>query len=111
MTTGSTLAQLQASTWQLQGASGDTFTLQVAGDKVAGKGGCNRYFGGITEQGDGVLTLGAMGSTRMMCAGIWPAEMNYLQTLEKVASFQISGKQLVLKDADKATLLTFDAVK
>jgi heat shock protein HslJ len=49
------------------------FTLQVAGDKVAGKGGCNRYFGGITEQGDGVLTLGAMGSTRMMCAGIWPA--------------------------------------
>ena len=41
MTTGSTLAQLQASTWQLQGASGDTFTLQVAGDKVAGKGGCN----------------------------------------------------------------------
>ena len=67
MTTGSTLAQLQASTWQLQGASGDTFTLQVAGD--------------------------------------------YLQTLEKVASFQVSGKQLVLKDADKATLLTFDAVK
>ncbi|MFQ2632734.1 META domain-containing protein [Aeromonas caviae] len=112
ITTGSTLAQLQASTWQLQGASGDTFTLQVAGDKVAGKGGCNRYFGGITEQGDGVLTLSAMGSTRMMCAGdLAGKEMNYLQTLEKVASFQISGKQLVLKDADKATLLTFDAVK
>ena len=54
MATGSTLAELQASTWQLQGASGDTFTLQVAGDKVAGKGGCNRYFGGITQQGDGV---------------------------------------------------------
>ena len=66
MATGSTLAELQASTWQLQGASGDTFTLQVAGDKVAGKGGCNRYFVGITQQGDGVLTLGAMGSTRML---------------------------------------------
>ena len=112
MATGSSMAQLQASSWQLQGATGDTFTLQVVDGKVAGKGGCNRYFGGITQQGDGVLTLGAMGSTRMMCAGdLAGKEMNYLQTLEKVASFQISGKQLVLKDAGKATLLTFDAVK
>ncbi|BBS88098.1 META domain-containing protein [Aeromonas media] len=112
MATGSTLAELQASTWQLQGASGDTFTLQVAGDKVAGKGGCNRYFGGITEQGDGVLALGPMGATRMMCTGeLAGKEMNYLQALEKVASFQISGKQLVLKNAEQATLLTFDAVK
>ena len=48
----------------------------------------------------------------MMCTGdLAGKEMNYLQALEKVASFQISGKQLVLKDAGKATLLTFDAVK
>ncbi|MEG0007500.1 META domain-containing protein [Aeromonas lusitana] len=112
MATGSTMAELQASTWQLQGAGGDTFTLQVAGDKVAGKGGCNRYFGAITQQGDGVLTLGAMGATRMMCMGdLAGKEMTYLQTLEKVASYQIKGKQLVLSDASKAPLLTFDAVK
>ena len=111
MATGSNLAQLQASTWQLQGASGDTFTLQVAGDKVAGKGGCNRYFGGITQQGDGVLTLGAMGSTRMMCPGdLAGKEMIYLQQLEKVATFKVSGKQLVLSDANKVALLTFDAM-
>ena len=111
MATGSNLAQLQASTWQLQGASGDTFTLQVAGDKVAGKGGCNRYFGGITQQGDGVLTLGAMGSTRMMCMGdLAGKEMLYLQKLEKVATFKVSGQQLVLSDANKVALLTFDAM-
>ncbi|MGY3893677.1 META domain-containing protein [Aeromonas enterica] len=111
MATGSSLAQLQASTWQLQGASGDTFTLQVAGDKVAGKGGCNRYFGGITQQGDGVLTLGAMGSTRMMCMGeLAGKEMLYLQKLEKVATFKVSGQQLVLSDANKVALLTFDAM-
>ncbi|USV56544.1 META domain-containing protein [Aeromonas encheleia] len=111
MTASSNLAQLQASTWQLQGASGDTFTLQVAGDKVAGKGGCNRYFGGITQQGDGVLTLGAMGSTRMMCAGdLAGKEANYLQALEKVATYRISGQQLVLSDANKTALLTFDAL-
>jgi heat shock protein HslJ len=111
MATGSNLAQLQASTWQLQGASGDTFTLQVAGDKVAGKSGCNRYFGGITQQGDGVLTLGAMGSTRMMCMGdLAGKEMLYLQKLEKVATFKVSGQQLVLSDANKVALLTFDAM-
>ncbi|QNF23793.1 META domain-containing protein [Aeromonas hydrophila] len=111
MATGSKLTQLQASTWQLKGASGDTFTLQVAGDKVAGKGGCNRYFGAITQQGDGVLALGPMGSTRMMCMGdLAGKEMLYLQKLEKVVSFQISGQQLVLSDANKAALLTFDAM-
>ncbi|MBR7630710.1 META domain-containing protein [Aeromonas popoffii] len=111
MATGSNLAQLQASTWQLQGASEDTFTLQIAGDKVAGKGGCNRYFGGITQQGDGVLTLGAMGSTRMMCMGdLADKEMLYLQKLERVATFKISGQQLVLSDANKVALLTFDAM-
>ncbi|MDF2415151.1 MULTISPECIES: META domain-containing protein [Aeromonas] len=111
MATGSNLAQLQASTWQLQGASDDTFTLQIAGDKVAGKGGCNRYFGGITQQGDGVLTLGAMGSTRMMCMGdLADKEMLYLQKLERVATFKISGQQLVLSDANKVALLTFDAM-
>ena len=37
MATGSSMAQLQASSWQLQGATGDTFTLQVVDGKVAGK--------------------------------------------------------------------------
>ena len=111
MATGSTMTQLQASGWQLQGATGDTFTLQVVDGKVAGKGGCNRYFGSITQQGDGVLALGPMASPRMMCMGeLAGKEMLYLQTLEKVASFQISGQQLVLSDANKAALLTFDAM-
>lgn len=111
MATGSSMAQLQASSWQLQGATGDTFTLQVADGNVAGKGGCNRYFGGITQQGDGVLTLGAMGSTRMMCMGdLAGKEMLYLQKLEKVATFKVSGQQLVLSDANKVALLTFDAM-
>ncbi|TNJ24660.1 META domain-containing protein [Aeromonas sobria] len=111
MATGSNMAQLQASSWQLQGATGDTFTLQVADGKVAGKGGCNRYFGGITQQGDGVLTLGAMGATRMMCIGDdMNKEMDYLQKLEKVATYSINGNQLTLSDANKAALLTFNAM-
>lgn len=112
LATGSNMAELQASNWQLQGASGDTFTLQVAGDKVVGKGGCNRYFGAITKQGDGVLTLSPLGATQMMCIGdLAGKEWNYLQALEKVASFRIEGQQLVLSDASKTALLTFDAVK
>lgn len=111
MATGSSMTQLQASSWQLQGATGDTFTLQVADGKVAGKGGCNRYFGGITKQGDGVLTLGGMGATRMMCIGDQMGkEMDYLQKLEKVATYTISGNQLTLSDANQVALLTFNAM-
>ncbi|MEL3927116.1 META domain-containing protein [Aeromonas enteropelogenes] len=109
--TGSNMAQLQASDWQLQGATGDTFTLHVADGKVAGKGACNRFFGAITKQGDGVLALGPMGATRMMCIGDQMGkEMEYLQTLEKVASYTINGNQLTLSDANKTELLTFNAV-
>lgn len=111
MTTDSNMAQLQAANWQLQGATEDTFTLQVADGKVLGKGGCNRYFGAITQQGDGVLTLGAMGATRMMCsAEQMNQEMAYLQRLEKVATYSISSDQLILSDANKAALLIFNAM-
>ncbi|MOA70085.1 META domain protein [compost metagenome] len=52
-----------------------------------------------------------MGATRMMCAGdLAGKEANYLQALEKVATYQISGQQLVLSDANKTALLTFDAL-
>lgn len=85
--TGTGINQLQASGWQLQGATGDTFTLQITDGKVTGKGGCNRYFGAITRQGDGVLTLGGMGSTRMMCMGdLAGKEMAFLQMLGKVST-------------------------
>ncbi|MGL5598797.1 MAG: META domain-containing protein [Aeromonas sp.] len=111
MTTGSSIAQLHASGWQLQGASHDTFTLQVSDDKVLGRGACNRYFGGITKQSDGVLTLGAMASTRMMCKGDEMAkEMDYLKTLEKVTTYSIKDNQLTLSDGNKTPLLTFNAV-
>lgn len=110
MTSGSNMTQLEANTWQLQGASADAFTLQIAEGKVAGKGGCNRYFGGITKLDDQTLTLAGLGSTRMACMGdLMAKEGDYLQKLTQVASYQVSGKQLVLKDASQATLLTFDA--
>jgi heat shock protein HslJ len=110
MTSGSNMTQLEANTWQLQGASADAFILQVAEGKVAGKGGCNRYFGGITKLDDKTLTLAGLGSTRMACMGdLMAKEGDYLHKLTQVASYQVSGSQLVLKDASQATLLTFDA--
>ncbi|MGY3869071.1 META domain-containing protein [Aeromonas crassostreae] len=110
MTSGSNTAQLQAHPWQLQGADGDGFTLQVAEGKVAGKGGCNRYFGGITQLDEQTLTLTGMGATRMMCPGdLMAKEGDYFQKLSQVASYQVSANQLVLKDASQAILLTFEA--
>ncbi|PJG59962.1 META domain-containing protein [Aeromonas cavernicola] len=108
---GSTMAQLQASHWQLQGANSDTFTLQVTDGKVAGKGGCNRYFGKLSQQGEGLLKVSSIGVTRMMCMGALAAEESaYLQKLEQVSAFKVSGQQLVLSDANNVALLTFNAV-
>jgi len=52
-----------------------------------------------------------MGATRMMCIGDdMNKEMEYLQKLEKVATYAIHGNQLTLSDANKAALLTFNAM-
>lgn len=111
LASGSSQALLQTSSWQLQGAEVGTFTLQITGDKVTGMGGCNRYFGGITRQDETVLTLSALGATRMMCMGeLADQEAHYLQTLGKVAAYRIKGQQLILSDANKQDLLSFEAV-
>ncbi|MGL4763697.1 MAG: META domain-containing protein, partial [Aeromonas sp.] len=47
----------------------------------------------------------------MMCIGdAMNKETEFLQKLEKVATYSINGNQLTLSDANKAALLTFNAV-
>lgn len=59
------------------------------GNRVAGMAGCNRYFGEFTESGDS-LTLGKMGSTRMMCDKM-ETETKYLNALNEVDGYKVDG--------------------
>lgn len=113
-TTGSALDN---TTWALQeyGApqnltvlgSDATVTLAFANGKVAGNAGCNRYFAEVTVNGD-QLTIGAAGTTRMMCPEpLMQLETAYLAALQQAERFTLSGDQLDITCAGGATLLRF----
>ena len=70
-----------------------------AGGKVAGFGGCNRFFGGYQQSGES-LTFSALGATRMACPGkAMTVEQDFFTMLSKVASAQMDGGKLLLMDA------------
>lgn len=104
-------ASLQATRWQLKGAEGERFTLQVAGDRLAGMGGCNRYFAAASMPSDGVLSLGPVGSTRMLCPepALAQQEQQFLQALGQVSRYRIDGQTLELHGSAGQTLLTLVA--
>lgn len=110
MNADNSLEQFKSQQWQLSGAAGDTFTLQVNGDRVSGKGGCNRFFGAIKSLDVQELTLGAIGATRMMCmeGDLAERESEFFRQLDQVRGYAISGQQLQLKDGAGSVLMTLD---
>ena len=76
---------------------------------LAGSAGCNRYRANFEMDADS-LTIGPAASTRRLCSepeGIMEQESAFLSLLEEVATYSISGNQLVLKNADSTTLAQF----
>ena len=87
-------------------------TMTVEDGRASGSAGCNRYFTDI-QDGDEMpasLSLGPVGSTRMMCPEeIMAVEDRFLQELGKVSSFSFVGGRLVLswQDGDEFGSLSF----
>ena len=88
------------------------FVLQFHEDgQLAGRA-CNNYRGGYERDDGGLRLVGPIAATRMACPepdGIMAQEAAYFAALERVASYQIDGDRLTLKDADGATLARFEA--
>jgi putative lipoprotein len=76
---------------------------------VSGSGGCNRFNGGFTLEGD-QLRFSKMASTMMACADGMEQEGSFLKNLASVARYRITGDQLELLDDSGATLMLFTAV-
>jgi heat shock protein HslJ len=69
-----------------------------AGQKIAGRAGCNRYFGSFEQSGDAV-TIKPTGSTRMACApDVMDQEGKFLSALEAVTTARREGDKLLLLD-------------
>lgn len=71
--------------------------------KITGNGGCNRFFGTYSQDGD-TLEIGPLGSTKMACANL-RQEQTFFQTLNATRTIEASHLRLVLKGADGEALL------
>jgi heat shock protein HslJ len=80
-------------------------------DRVAGSGGCNRYFGGAQAAGE-TLTVGRLGTTLMYCGAddtVMRQEAAYYAALETAKAYRIVGAELQLAPAPGAVTLSYRA--
>jgi putative lipoprotein len=91
---------LAGTTWVLASAGKRPPSISFAADsKVAGSGGCNRFFGSYMQNGED-LSFSPLGATRMACpAGIMKMEQGFFDMLAKVSKARIDASTLVLLDA------------
>lgn len=90
---------LSGSAWVMAGAGKRAPSINfAAGGKVAGSGGCNRFFGGYRQDGE-ALTFSTLGSTRMTCPPeVMKTEQAFFNMLKAVRSAKEDGSRLVLRD-------------
>ncbi len=107
--------ELTGSSWLLREIEGRsvlentraTLSFESA-EKVAGDGGCNRFFGSVEIDG-GAISFGPLGATRRACGeAIDGQEIRYLGALAKAAAFSLEADELVVVTADETILLRFD---
>lgn len=79
-----------------------------ADDRIGGRATCNSYGGTYTISGQ-TLSFSDVFSTKMACAdeALNAQESAYLQALSSVASYDLVGDTLTLKDAGGAAVLVF----
>jgi heat shock protein HslJ len=116
---GTTPRSLAGTAWDLAlyapaGASelapvpeGVTPTAEFTEDQVSGSGGCNRFSGGYTTDGDSI-TIGPLASTLMACVGEADAvEADYLARLGQAATYAITDGTLTLSDGAGQVVLSY----
>jgi heat shock protein HslJ len=77
--------------------------------RISGSGGCNRLTGSFELDGD-KLRLRGMAGTMMACPTGMEQEQRFLQSIEKVERYRISGSHLEMLDATGAVIARFEAV-
>jgi heat shock protein HslJ len=92
---------------------GDEYTPTVTFDNgtVSGLTGCNRYSGTYTVS-DHDLSFGPIRTTLLSCGPTAAAvEADFLDRLQRVATYSVEGDMLVLGDEFEMDLLAFDAMR
>ena len=116
------MEQLMARGWKLVAIGGTGVESALAEDvevtlvftpdgRVAGSGGCNRYFSAVEFGEPGELLLGPVGSTMMACPQlIMVQEQLYLKAMQVVETYRLDGNRLELLFGVDG-VLTFEATE
>ena len=76
----------------------DQFVRFEVDGSISGHGGCNRFFGALTNV-DGSIEVGPLGATRMACPEpIMSREMAFLDAVQKTRGFDFRKENLRLLD-------------
>jgi heat shock protein HslJ len=84
-------------------APGSALTLEFAGSRVSGDGGCNTFSGPVKVTGADRIALGPLAATLRACAdpAVGVQEQEYLAALELARTYRVTGNELTLfRDGD-----------
>jgi heat shock protein HslJ len=90
---------------------GPEVTLSIERGEIQGSGGCNRFFGSITEASPGQVEIGPVGSTRKACPeDEMRRETTYLRRLEATRQYGFLAGRLALtwQSDDEMGVLLFE---
>lgn len=87
-------------------------TIRFQGnDRIAGWGGCNRYFANV-RSGRNFFKVGPIGSTRRICPPVvMEQEERFFNALQKSRSIRMEGHQLVIDSEATQKPLKFGRLK
>jgi heat shock protein HslJ len=108
---------LEDTQWQLASLAGASLDIppearpglifRQDAKQVSGFGGCNRFTGSYTVEGELIL-LGPIASTRMACARGMEVERAFYAALSRAARWEIAGAHLELLDAAGRMVAQFE---
>ena len=99
------LASLEGSEWgPVDAPAQDQFVAFKSDGEIIGHGGCNQFFGQYTQEGQ-TLTIGALASTKKICADVMEAETAFMQKLQDTRRIEATHIALRLYSADGAELM------
>lgn len=79
-------------------------TIEFSQDRIAGTGGCNRYFGEYEASAE-TISIRQIGSTEMACEGpIMEREAQFFAALNAARSYSRLGDTLLINDGAGGTM-------
>ncbi len=82
----------------------------AANNTLSGNAGCNTYNGGYTVSGNNLRVSGVTTTLKTCGEEIDGQERQYLQALQSAAFFELSGSQLIVRDASGQEVLRFNRI-